>query len=326
MSSWSATVGFNDLPWLASPWQLLQNAVSAERFHHALLLVGPKGVGKSVFNESLTAGLLCETVTDSLSQGGCGHCKGCQLLQSQAHPDCRHLNPESASLGIDDVRDASHFIQGKPQRGTRKVLCIDNIERLTEPAANALLKTLEEPTKGAYLLMSTSNKAALLPTIISRCFALPIKGVADSVAVPWLGQFASHIHRDDLTFLLKLGAGAPLQVKNWVEAQHDVTILDAKHAVESWLGQQTTMSAVVESLEAVENCAALLSLIFGQWIQSQSHLTITTQQQISQLINRFHRDSTKITGANKRTLLLRTMVQLSSVFQPNSANDPNGRM
>lgn len=315
MSSWSTSLSFQEIPWLATPWQLLQNALTTDRFHHALLLTGPTGVGKKTFNDALTASLLCESQPVGALNQGCGQCKGCQLLQSQAHPDCRQLNPESASLGIDDVRDASHFIHGKAQRGERKVLVIDNIERLTEPAANALLKTLEEPTPGAYLLLSTSQKSALLPTIISRCFSLPIKSVPTSIAVPWLSQFAGHLPADDLHFLLKLCAGAPLKVKAWVELQQEVVLLEAKAALQSWLAQSMTMSEVVEALESVENTASLLSLIIADWMQQQSQLDINTQQRISQLINTFHRDVTRITGANKRTLLLRTMVQLSSVIQ-----------
>lgn len=318
MSGWTQRLSYRDMPWLNATWELLQNAVSSERFHHALLLTGPKGVGKQIFNQSLIASLLCENHPNTLLQGGCGECKGCQLLQSQAHPDCRQLSVDAASLGIDDVREASHFIHGKAQRGARKVLSIDNIERLTEPAANALLKTLEEPTEGAYLILSTSNKPALLPTIVSRCFSLPVKSVNDAVAIQWLKQFASHLTDADLQFLLRLCAGAPLQIKEWVESQHDTIILNAKNAVEAWLMQTMTMSEVVESLEPVGNAAALLLLIFDHWLRNQLNVTIDTQQQISLLINQFHRDSTKITGANKRTLLLRTMVQLSRVIQQRS--------
>lgn len=314
MNTWSPTLAISDLPWMSSTWHLLQNAINGQRFHHALLITGPKGVGKHLFNQALTASLLCEAQEQGLILGGCGQCKGCQLLQSQAHPDCRVLNVDSASLGIDDVRDAAYFIQGKAQRGTRKVLAIDNIERLTEPAANALLKTLEEPTDGAYLLLSTSNKSALLPTIISRCFCLPIKNVADNVAIPWLTSFAQHTDSADLRFLLRLCAGAPLQVKTWIETQQDQTILSAKAAVESWLHQQQLLSEVVEALEPVENSAALLLLIFEQWIRNQGNVELLRQQQISERINSFHRDSTRITGANKRTLLLRTMVQLSAII------------
>ena len=97
-------------PWLDSAWQQLQRVWQNGRFHHALMLCGHAGVGKSTLAEQLTAGLICQQGQDLQP---CGQCKSCLLDQAGNHPDCLSLEPQGQTLGIDDIRRASDFIHQK---------------------------------------------------------------------------------------------------------------------------------------------------------------------------------------------------------------------
>ena len=190
------------LPWLAAP---LQQALAQPG--HALLLVGAPGVGALAFQLTLAQAWLCESTADAASRP-CGQCTACRLVRAGTHPDLRLLLPEtlrvalgwteppqdveggrrkpSRQIKIDEIRGAIDWIVKTTSRGRAKVLVVHPTEAVNPLAANALLKTLEEPPAGARLLLSCSDPEHLLPTVRSRCqrLALPAPPTADAVA--WL--------------------------------------------------------------------------------------------------------------------------------------------
>ena len=144
---------------------ILQRALKTGRVAHAYLFAGPEGVGKRTTALALAQALNCENGVED----GCGSCRSCRKIREHLHPDVRVIEPEGATLKIDQIRELKHEVALKPYEGRRKVFILDRAERMTEPGGNAFLKTLEEPAGEAVLILVTSNASALLPTILSRC-------------------------------------------------------------------------------------------------------------------------------------------------------------
>lgn len=195
------------LPWLA-PW--LHEALATQR-GHAVLLHGPQGIGQWPLALTLAQAWLCE---GDRPQRPCGTCASCRLVQARSHPDLLVLLPEAlqAALGwasdegegtdagtaakgrqpskeikVDAVRAAVGFAQTTPARGRGKVVVLHPAERMNAIAANALLKTLEEPAGSARFVLACAAPEALLPTIRSRCQAMALRLPDPAQAAAWLG-------------------------------------------------------------------------------------------------------------------------------------------
>ena len=146
---------------------LLAAAFAPERLGHAYLFTGPDGVGKTLLAQEAAQALLCR------GDGArpCGACQDCRLFAHDSHPDFLLLEPEGDSrvIKIDKIRDLIHTLSLMPVQGDRRVAILRDADALNEEAANALLKTLEEPPASALLILTSSRPRALLPTLRSRC-------------------------------------------------------------------------------------------------------------------------------------------------------------
>ncbi|HQU16320.1 MAG: DNA polymerase III subunit delta' [Chromatiales bacterium 21-64-14] len=194
------------LPWLNAPWRELQRRRANATLPHALLLGGPRGLGKARFAEAWARSLLCGHPD---SEGNaCGVCAACRQAAAGTHPDLRQLAPEGGkSIAVDAVRGLAEFLSLMSQYGGAKVALIAPADRMTMGAANALLKTLEEPPAGSLLLLS-SDRAGLLPaTVRSRCQRITFTVPPRDQALAWL---APQVPAGDAELLLALAAGAPL--------------------------------------------------------------------------------------------------------------------
>lgn len=193
-------------PWQQALWQRL---AGRSRHAHAYLLHGPAGIGKRALAERLTARLLCQSPA---GLEACGQCKSCRLLQAGSHPDHFRLEPEEVdkAIRVDQVRELVEFVVQTAQLGGRKVVLLEPAEAMNPNAANALLKSLEEPSGESVLLLISHQPSHLLPTIRSRCVqqACPLPGAADSLA--WLRRALPERTDEELAELLVLAGGSPL--------------------------------------------------------------------------------------------------------------------
>ena len=157
----------------------LQNAIKKNRVSHAYILDGPESSGKTMLAEAFAQALLCE------EQGicGCGRCRSCRQTEGRNHPDLIYVNPEKPSVfSVDDVREKiNDTIAVRPYNLSSrfKIYIVDETEKMTVQAQNALLKTIEEPPEYIVMLLLTTNADLFLPTIRSRCVSLPLHPVAD---------------------------------------------------------------------------------------------------------------------------------------------------
>jgi DNA polymerase-3 subunit delta' len=145
---------------------LLQRALAASRLGHAYIFEGMEGTGREMTARALFQAIFCASGT------GCGSCPPCRRLLAGSHPDLHIVEPDGAFIKIDQIRELQRELSLKPFEAPRKGAVIRQADRLHLAAANALLKTLEEPPGSALLILVTARPGAILPTIRSRCQAL----------------------------------------------------------------------------------------------------------------------------------------------------------
>ena len=147
--------------------EVLRRGLASGRIAHAYLFSGPEGIGKRLMAMALARAIVC------LEQRGCGHCKACRKIDHQNHPDLHILEPDGSSNKIEQVRGFQRELTLKPLEAQRKICLIEQAETMTVGAANALLKTLEEPRGDSLLILLSAQPNRLLATIRSRCQHLP---------------------------------------------------------------------------------------------------------------------------------------------------------
>lgn len=211
-------------PWHAGLWRGLTE--DRDTLPHALLLHGPQGVGKRAFAQELAKWLLCQAPT---SAGACGACPACGWFGQGHHPDFRLIEPQAESDGgesepgkkggkfitIDEIRRLGEFLSLVSHQGGWRVVVLHPAESLNLAAANALLKTLEEPPSQVLLILISHQPGRLLPTVLSRCRKLPVPMPSLAQSEAWLtGQGRS----DALASLCESG-GAPLLALDYAEPE-----------------------------------------------------------------------------------------------------------
>ncbi|MFV0277669.1 MAG: DNA polymerase III subunit delta', partial [Parahaliea sp.] len=195
------------LPWQAPAWQQLLQQLESGRFPHALLVAGMPGIGKQRLALALARLLLCH----SPSAGhNCGQCSACEFSRSGAHGDFRWLQPEEGSrtIRIDAIREVVNFANRTAGFGQRKVLVIAPADAMNSNAANALLKSLEEPAANTHILLVCDRLHGVPATIRSRCQLLRLPVLAADAALAWLDTLTGA--RASSSTLLDLARGRPL--------------------------------------------------------------------------------------------------------------------
>jgi len=181
-----------------------------------LLLHGPRGIGKRAFAADLAKWLLCEAPSE---EGGCGHCKSCAWFEQGGHPDFKLLEPASEAsredeptkkggkhITINEIRELGDFLGLVSHQGGWRVVLIQPAELLNAAAANALLKTLEEPPANVLIVLVSHQPRRLPATVRSRCRKLAVGLPPREQAHTWL---LAQGMREQMTLLDEVG-GAPL--------------------------------------------------------------------------------------------------------------------
>lgn len=205
----------NFYPWHTDIYTQLTSAFLNGRGHHALLFKSEQGVGAESMIRTFAQWLLC---TENLHISPCEQCKSCVLWASGNHPDFHVIEPiEGKDIGVEQIRALTIELQQFARQGGNSVVYLRGAQRLTESAANALLKTLEEPPENVYFLLEAPLQSPLLATIQSRCQTWLLNAPDTEQAFAWLrAEFASH-SQEDLAAALRLCHFRPLICKNFLE-------------------------------------------------------------------------------------------------------------
>jgi DNA polymerase-3 subunit delta' len=158
-------------PIIGHEWavNLLAQTVASDRLSHAYLFTGPAQIGKTALARAFAQAILCERENGEPCRGSEGACRTCQRIAQGRYPDLQVIAAEKNTIQIDQVRVLQSDAALSPLEGQYKIFIIREIERATPPAANALLKTLEEPPPHVILLLTSHRRDLVLPTVLSRC-------------------------------------------------------------------------------------------------------------------------------------------------------------
>jgi DNA polymerase-3 subunit delta' len=249
---------------------LLQSAVTHERLAHAYLFHGEEAIGKRLTAIRLAQALNCEQPPEAQGLDSCGTCRSCQQIEARTHPDFFVIEPDqeqaTQQIKIEQVREIEHQIMYRPLIGERKICLIDNSDRMTIGAANALLKTLEEPPAHSLFLVISSRPAALPATIRSRCQALrfttPARTQVEAALI-----LKREIPPTDARFLAiisegRLGEALTADVKNTRARQQELVDLVSPQALQS-------IASILSSAETIAKADRAQDMLtwLARWIR-----------------------------------------------------------
>ncbi|MBE9609440.1 DNA polymerase III subunit delta' [Chitinilyticum piscinae] len=256
-------------PWQKKDWQALLR--ERERLPHALLLTGPAGIGKLRFAERLAQWLLCE---NPAGNEPCGECEGCRWFAAGNHPDYRLLSPAEAEededgktknkqpvIKVDAIRELEDFVNLTSHRRGVRVTVVAPAETMNVAAANAFLKTLEEPPAGAVFILVAHHWRRLLPTIRSRCRQFPLSQPDRHLASSWLEE---HKVVNPQLHLAHSG-GAPLAALDDASAEW----LPKRHELLEHLANPAALD-VIAVAQGLEKSKLDVELVVD-WLQKWGH-------------------------------------------------------
>ena len=202
-------------PWLSGHWSFFMQRLEADRLAHALMIEGPAGSGKMNLASAMVARLLCREDQPR----ACGQCRSCKLLAGGAHPDCFELTPEQDSevIKVDQIRGLIAKLNLTTSISARKVAYIHPAESMNGAAANALLKSLEEPAGNTVLILVSNNPARLPATIRSRCQSISVAQPDKQLVSDWLEKCSGRT-KDVVSAALQAAGGSPLRASHYLDS------------------------------------------------------------------------------------------------------------
>lgn len=261
------------LPWHEELWAEVTTQAMQGRLAHALLLAGPRGVGKRHFAQALVAYLLCE----QRAEYACGLCRGCQQYLAASHPNYLLMQPivdektgkEKRDISVEQVRDFSEKLQLTSHYAQSKVALIDPADALNASGVNALLKTIEEPSRGTFMLLISERPMALAPTLRSRCQRLRFAVPASHSAMTWLK--AEHQLTD--ADVLAQANGAPLRAIELHKSGVLATYREWERGMQDLAAQKSDPIGMAGKI-GKEHASAFLTWL-QQWLVSSLKLKLT---------------------------------------------------
>ena len=179
--------GFSDILGNERIKEYFKRTLDRGQISHAYILTGEAGMGRKTLAKAFAMTLLCEKNREGMVGEPCESCHSCVQFLSDNHPDVIYVTHEKEGVGVDDIREQLNGTALiRPYSSPYKIYIVDDAEKMTVQAQNALLKTLEEPPAYVVILLLTTRSDAFLPTILSRCITLKLKPLYDDVIREYL--------------------------------------------------------------------------------------------------------------------------------------------
>ncbi len=198
-------MAFRDVVGHTRPCQILQKEIKTGRVHHAYLFTGLEGIGKRRVALTMAKALNCPTQEED----ACDCCPSCQRIDKGVHPDFILIVPEGEVIKIGQIRELQRAIAFKPYEARWRVVVVDGAERMTREAANAFLKTLEEPPPWTMIILLATDVEALPLTVLSRCQRVRFNPLRQEEVREVL---AHHLSEEEIHLLAPLAGGSPGRV------------------------------------------------------------------------------------------------------------------
>lgn len=232
-------------PWLHEHWLFFLKRLQQDRLAHALMIEGPAGSGKNDLAIEMVGRLLCSE--DQLE--ACGQCRSCKLLAGGAHPDRFELYPEEGSeiIKVDQVRNLIASLDLTTSISERKVAYIHPADGMNIAASNALLKSLEEPTGNAVMILVSSDPGSLPVTIRSRCQSIVVCQPDRKLVLDWLTETTGRSVAD-VSAALQAAGGSPLRAAQYLESPELDTFVQVTEGLATLLKRPGSVSLVCSKL------------------------------------------------------------------------------
>ncbi|MGO1247438.1 MAG: DNA polymerase III subunit delta' [Oceanisphaera sp.] len=307
-------------PWLTQTVAQLTHLIAEQQLGHALLLKGIDGLGKRELGYHIANALLCQHTKDRANDKvtdksvPCGHCHSCQLVTAGSHPDLHLIRTDQRSISVDTIRQLTQVLSDSAQLGHGKVAVIEQAEKMTEAAANALLKTLEEPAGQSSILLISSQPERLLPTIHSRCQPWLIPVPDPNLVLNWLTEqgVATASAATNIT-ALNVNQGSPLNTRDYLSEGIDKRRRELLQQCAQLRREPQLLNAVHSGLLAHSVHIVWLQLLLQDALQlslglSTAHLRLVDSEAVC-------RDMSQL-GAAKLTRILDELMQWRRCLQP----------
>jgi len=205
-------------PWQTNQWLQLSRTKQENRLPHALLFLGIRGTGKAHFTEEFIRAQLCQCVSQKTDSKADCECRSCRLVTGRSHPNVLWIEPEKQGsvIKVDQVREITDFVNQTSLQGEYRFVVINPANNMNASAANALLKTLEEPASGSILILISEQSSLLPATILSRCQHIHFPSPPSEIALDWL-KIKLTDNTVDPELVLRLANGAPLAAMQLVQ-------------------------------------------------------------------------------------------------------------
>ncbi|MGB0893559.1 MAG: DNA polymerase III subunit delta' [Parashewanella sp.] len=270
----------SQLDWLKEAQQIFSSQLASDSVAHAQLLGLEAGYGAELLLNHFASLALC----DKPSRGRpCGFCRACHLVEANNHPDLHIVKPDGQQIKVDQIRHLCHSLVTTAQQGGRRVAIIYHSEKMNIAAANALLKTLEEPGDDTLLLLQTDTPSLLMPTISSRCQKINVHIPSKQQINVWL-QANSQI-KSDMSWCMPI-VGGPLELIQALNSGYYQLLLGYRKAWSDSIQQGHLHSQLLEiSEQEIVDVLNVYYLVLRQLVLQSKFADALHQAQIINLAN-----------------------------------------
>ena len=301
---------------------LLEAAIRHDRVAHAYLFHGDAHIGKRLMAVRLAQALNCEGSADAGGPDGCGPCRSCRQIEARTHPDFLLIEPDqemtNPQIKIEQVREIESQIIYRPLIGRFKIVLIDQADRLTLGAANALLKTLEEPPAHSVFVLVTGRPFALPSTIMSRCqclrFVPPAQTQVEAALILKRNMPPQDARLLALATQARIGEALQAEIASMRQSREELQTLLSPSSLRS----MTRLLAVADTLAKADRAPEAFEWI-TQWCRDLLLLKIGADRRL--ILNTDRRtDAQALAEAVRTDLLLDIMAHIEEVQQAATRN------